>query len=50
MTVPDRSLFLLQEAGIPISQDEYIAIRTHDGLYDQANDTIFQIIHSRESF
>ena len=27
MSVPDRSLFLLQEAGIPISQDEYIAIK-----------------------
>ena len=42
MTVPDRSLFLLQEAGIPISQDEYIAIRTHDGLYDQANEAYYK--------
>jgi len=42
MTVPDRSLFLLQEAGIPISQDEYIAIRTHDGLFDQANEAYFK--------
>ena len=42
MTVPDRSIFLLQEAGIPMSQDEYIAIRTHDGLYDQANEAYFK--------
>lgn len=37
MTVPDRSLFLLQEAGIRYSINEMIAIRTHDGLYDDAN-------------
>ena len=42
MSVPDRSLFLLQEAGIPISQDEYVAIRTHDGLYDSANESYFK--------
>ena len=41
MTVPDRSLFLLQEAGIPMSQDEYIAIKTHDGFYDRSKYTIF---------
>ena len=38
MTVPDRSLFLLQEAGIQLSTNEFIAIKTHDGLYDQANE------------
>ena len=38
MSVPDRSIFLLQEAGIPISQNEFIGIKTHDGLYDQANE------------
>lgn len=37
MTVPDRSLFLLQEAGIRYSINEMLAIRTHDGLYDDAN-------------
>lgn len=37
MTVPDRSLFLLQEAGISYTLNEMLAIRTHDGLYDEAN-------------
>jgi hypothetical protein len=37
MTIPDRSLFLLQEAGIRYTLNEMIAIRTHDGLYDEAN-------------
>ena len=38
MTVPDRSLFLLQEAGIQLSTNEWVAIKTHDGLYDKANE------------
>ena len=38
MTVPDRSLFLLQEAGIQLSTNEWIAIKTHDSLYDKANE------------
>jgi hypothetical protein len=37
MTIPDRSLFLLQEAGIKYTLNEMLAIRTHDGLYDEAN-------------
>lgn len=37
MTIPDRSLFLLQEAGIKYSLNEMLAIRTHDGLYDDCN-------------
>ena len=37
MTVPDRSLFLLQQIGIQLTTNEYIAIKTHDGLYDDAN-------------
>lgn len=39
MSVPDRSLYLLQNAGITITQNEFIGIKTHDGLYDQANET-----------
>jgi len=38
MSVPDRSIFLLQQVGIEISQNEFIGIKTHDGLYDQANE------------
>ena len=37
MTVPDRSLFLLQQAGIQLTTNEWITIKTHDGLYDDAN-------------
>tara|TARA_B100000780_G_scaffold207188_1_gene147564 strand:- start:49 stop:825 length:777 start_codon:yes stop_codon:yes gene_type:complete len=36
--VPDRGLFLLQEHNIKYSFNEMIAIQTHDGLYDSAND------------
>ena len=37
MTVPDRGLFLLQKFGIQLSQEEYLAIKLHDGMYDEAN-------------
>lgn len=38
MTVPDRGLFLLQQAGIQLTPNEWITIKTHDGLYDPANE------------
>ena len=37
MTVPHRSLWLLQEFNVKYSQNEMIAIMTHDGLYDDGN-------------
>jgi hypothetical protein len=37
MRVADRSLFYLQEAGIPVTQNEYLAIKLHDGLYEESN-------------
>ena len=37
-SVPDRGLYLLQSHGIIYSFNEMIAIQTHDGLYDSAND------------
>ncbi len=37
-SIPDRGLFLLQEHGIKYTFNEMIAIQTHDGLYDPAND------------
>jgi hypothetical protein len=37
MLIQDRSLFLLQQAGIKLSQKEYFAIKLHDGLYDDSN-------------
>ncbi len=36
-SVPDRGLFLLQSHGIQYTFNEMIAIQTHDGLYDEAN-------------
>jgi len=37
MSVPDRSLFLLQHFGIQITQKEFIAIKLHDGMYGEGN-------------
>lgn len=37
MLIPDRSLFLLQKFEIPVSQKEYLAIKLHDGLFEEAN-------------
>lgn len=37
MTVPDRSLWLLTQLGISVSKNEYLAIKLHDGLYDENN-------------
>jgi hypothetical protein len=37
ISVPDRSLFLLNQHGIQYTQNEMLAIKLHDGLYDDAN-------------
>ena len=37
MSVPDRSLHLLLSHGIQMSKNEWLAIKLHDGLYDDAN-------------
>jgi hypothetical protein len=37
MSVPDRSLHLLSSNGIPVSKNEWLAIKLHDGLYDDSN-------------
>ena len=42
MAVPDRSLFLLAQAGIEVTQDEWIAIKNHDGLYNDGNTPYFK--------
>lgn len=36
-TVPDRTLFVLQSRGIEVTQNEYLAIKLHDGLYEESN-------------
>lgn len=35
--IPDRSLFILQSLNIPVSENEYLGIKLHDGLYEEAN-------------
>lgn len=37
MPVPDRSILLLTTNGITLTENEYIGIKTHDGMYDDAN-------------
>jgi hypothetical protein len=37
MTVPDRGLWLLSQIGVEVSKNEYLAIKLHDGLYDDSN-------------
>jgi len=37
LPVQDNSLFILQNEGIQISVNEFIGIKIHDGLYDDAN-------------
>tara|TARA_R100000808_G_scaffold22856_1_gene50088 strand:+ start:751 stop:1521 length:771 start_codon:yes stop_codon:yes gene_type:complete len=41
MSVTDRSLFLLQHFGIPMSEWEYIGLRLTDGMYEDANKTYY---------
>jgi hypothetical protein len=37
MLIQDRSLFTLQQNQIPVSEKEFLAIKLHDGLYDDVN-------------
>jgi hypothetical protein len=37
MLIPDRSIFNLVRAGMNISENEFLAIKLHDGLYEDAN-------------
>ena len=39
--VQDGSLFLLQSFGVKCSHNEWYAIRTHDGVYDKANEAYY---------
>jgi len=41
MLIQDRSLFILQTFGIKVNFKEYLAIRTHDGVFDDANKPYF---------
>lgn len=37
MRIADRSLYVLQSHGIQVSENEYLGIKLHDGLYEEAN-------------
>ena len=37
MKTSDRSLHILQSLGIPLSENEYLGIKLHDGLYEESN-------------
>lgn len=37
MLIPDRSLFVLQKYGIEVNQKEWLAIKLHDGLFEETN-------------
>lgn len=41
MRISDRSLFYLQQYGIQVSENEYLAIKLHDGLYEEGNKPYF---------
>lgn len=41
MKVPDRSLYVLQKYGIIVSENEYLAIKLHDGLYSKGNESYY---------
>jgi hypothetical protein len=47
MKVAERSLMNLQVRGIVISEKEYLAIKLHDGLYEDSNKAYF-ISYSEE--
>lgn len=37
MRIADRSLFYLQQAGLYVTANEFLAIKLHDGLYEEGN-------------
>jgi hypothetical protein len=41
MLISDRSLYILQKFGIPLSMKEYLAIRVHDGVFEDSNKAYF---------
>lgn len=48
MRVADRSLFHLMKYEIPVSQNEWYAIKLHDGLYEEANKQYYMTGHDFE--
>jgi len=50
MPVQHRTLWLLQQHDIKVSENEMIAIMVHDGLYDEANTQYFKHYNSDRNF
>jgi len=48
MRIADRSLFYLQQTGIQVTENEYIAIKIHDSLYESGNEA-YLMTHTPES-
>lgn len=48
MRIADRSLYYLQLHGISVSENEFLAIKLHDGLYEEANKPYY-ITYSSDS-
>lgn len=48
MRISDRSLFYLQQKGIEVTENEYLAIKLHDGLYEEGNKQYF-ITYSKDT-
>ena len=46
-SVPDRGLFMLQSHGVIYTFNEMLAIQTHDGLYDAANEKYLESVYAR---
>ena len=49
-SVPDRGLYMLQSHGIQYSFNEMLAIQTHDGLYDEANNKYLKTYLPEQKF
>ncbi len=41
MKIQDRSLYILQQLGVELTENEYLAIKTHNGIYDESNKQYF---------
>lgn len=48
MVLADRSLYILQKFKVVLSQNEFLAIRAHDGIYEDVNKPYF-ISHSPDA-
>lgn len=49
MDSADRSLYLLQYFGVILTQNEWITIKIHDGLYDEANTKYYKVMSDSNS-